>query len=94
MIKEVGEDGQEILRFNEDHPKYQRRVQELEENKETLSAEKRNIFEALQDERRGEHRMNEFAAMDTVERLTNDEVLALQSRLRRVRRGLELLEVL
>jgi len=38
--------------------------------------------------------MNEFAAMDTVERLTNEEVSELQPRLRRVRRGLELPEIL
>lgn len=31
IIKEVGEDGREILRFNEYHPKYQRKVRELEE---------------------------------------------------------------
>jgi hypothetical protein len=38
--------------------------------------------------------MNEFASMRTVERLTDEEVSALQSRLRRVRQGLELPEIL
>jgi hypothetical protein len=41
-------------------------------------------------ERRGKARMNDFGAMDTVEKLSDAEVEALQPRLRRVRRGLEL----
>jgi hypothetical protein len=94
IIREVGEDGREIRRFNENHPKYQRKLRELEEKKEGLSPERSNIFEALQDERRGKHRMNEFAAMRTVEQLTAEEVSKLQFRLRRVRRGLELPEIL
>jgi hypothetical protein len=38
--------------------------------------------------------MNEFASMRTVEHLTGEEVSGLQSRLRRIRRGLELQKIL
>jgi hypothetical protein len=82
-----------MLKINKEHPNWKKTVRELEEKKAALSPERRNIFEALQDEERGECRMNEFAAMNTTEKLSETMVSELQSRLRRVRRGLELQEI-
>jgi hypothetical protein len=89
IVRSFDEDGKEILKVNEEHPEYQRRQRELREKMETLSPERRKIFEALQDEKRGKHRMNEHAAMHTVEELSDEEVSELQYRIRRIRRGLD-----
>ena len=90
ILEDVNERGEKIYRINEEHPEYLRKVTETEEKIEALSPERRAIFDALHDERRGDARMNDFGALDTVENLTDTEVVALQPRLRRVRRGLEL----
>jgi hypothetical protein len=89
LVRSFNEDGKEVLKFNEEHPEYKRRQRELREKVETLSPERRKIFEALQDEKRGEHLMNEHAAMHTVEELSDEEVSELQYRIRRIRRGLD-----
>jgi hypothetical protein len=93
LVRSFNEDGKEVLKFNEEHPQYKRRQRELREKVEALSPERRKIYEALQDEKRGEHRMNEHAAIHTVENLSDEEVSELQSRIRRIRRGLEVQEV-
>jgi hypothetical protein len=93
IVRSFNEDGKEVLKFNEEHPEYKRRQRELREKVEALSSERRKIYEALQDEKRGEHRMNDHAAMHTVENLSDEEVSELQSRIRRIRRGLEVQEI-
>jgi hypothetical protein len=93
LARTFNNDGNEFLKINTKHPAYKRRQRELREKVEALSPERRKIYDALQDEKRGEHRMNGHGAMHTVENLTDEEVSELRPRIRRIRRGLEVQKV-